>query len=283
MRRTQKKIASHGAEICTEAFGEPGDPAILLIMGNMASMLWWPDELCERLAERARFVIRYDNRDTGLSTSYEPGKPAYTLDDLGDDAVAVLDGYGVGRAQVVGMSLGGLIAQFVAREHPERVAGVVAISTTPLGATDLPDPDPAYAQHAAAAFEGVDWSERRALLEPIVEDARQLAGSRHPFDEAAARDLVTRDLERTLSPQSLVNHGLLTAGERWQDGGRVIDAPFVVIHGTADPIFPYPHGEALANAVPGAVLVTVEGGGHELHERDWDQILDAVLSLAGRT
>jgi pimeloyl-ACP methyl ester carboxylesterase len=282
MRRTQKKIASHGAGICTEAFGEPGDPAILLIMGNMASMLWWPDELCERLAERARFVIRYDNRDTGLSTSYEPGKPAYTLDDLGDDAVAVLDGHGVGRAQVVGMSLGGLIAQFVAREHPERVAGVVAISTTPLGATDLPDPDPAYSEHAAAAFEGVDWSDRRTLIEPIVEDARQLAGSRHPFDEAAARDLVTRDLERTLSPQSLVNHGLLTAGERWQDGGRAIDAPFVVIHGTADPLFPYPHGEALANAVPGAVLVTVEGGGHELHERDWDQILDAVLGHARR-
>src|SRR5919106_547436 len=108
--------------ICSEALGRREDPAVLLIMGAMASMLWWPDEFCERLAGAGRYVIRYDNRDTGRSTGYEPGTATYTADDLVEDAVGVLDEHGVERAHVGGMSMGGGIAQMVALEHPERVA-----------------------------------------------------------------------------------------------------------------------------------------------------------------
>jgi pimeloyl-ACP methyl ester carboxylesterase len=268
--------------ICSETFGRREDPAVLLIMGVMASMLWWPDEFCARLAGAGRFVIRYDNRDTGRSMGYAPGTATYTSDDLADDAVVVLDDHGVERAHIVGMSMGGFIAQLVALAHPERVASVTAISTTAVGEAnrDLPGPTAKYMEHAAA-FDELDWSDTRALADLIVEDARQLAGTRHPFDEAAARQLVTRDLARAIDPGRLKNHTVVGGGEqRW--AGRIgeIDVPFLVIHGTADPLFPHPHGVALAEAVPGATLVTIEGGGHELHENDWDQILEAI---AGHT
>ncbi|MGH2716347.1 MAG: alpha/beta fold hydrolase [Thermoleophilaceae bacterium] len=266
------------SKICTEAFGEQRDPAVLLIMGQMASMLWWPDAFCERLASSGRFVIRYDNRDTGRSVGYEPGTASYTLDDMAGDAIGVLDEHGVERAHVVGMSLGGAIAQLVALEHPARVASVTAISTTKVGEgdPDLPGPTAEYMEHSAA-WEDLDWSDTRALGEMLVRDARQIAGTRHPFDEAAARDLITRDLERATDPRRIANHGELTGGERWRGRVGEIAAPFLVIHGTADPIFPYPHGIALAEAVPGSTLVPIEGGGHELHEGDWDQILDAIV------
>jgi pimeloyl-ACP methyl ester carboxylesterase len=275
--RTAKTLPSDRAEICTESFGEPSDPPLLMIMGAMASMLWWPAGFCERLASGGRFVLRYDNRDTGRSTAYDPGQAPYALDDLAGDAVAVLDGYGIERAHLVGMSLGGVVAQLAALASPERVATVTAISTSAVSAPDssLPGPDPAYLEHAAS-FDDLDWSDTHALGQLIVEDARHLAGTRHPFDEAAAHELVERDLERARDPRSLMNHGTLRGGEKWQGRLPEVGAPFLVIHGTADPIFPIEHGAALAKAV-GAELVTIEGGGHELNEGDWNQILDAIL------
>jgi pimeloyl-ACP methyl ester carboxylesterase len=270
--------------ICSETFGRRDDPAVLLIMGAMASMLWWPNEFCERLAGAGRFVIRYDNRDTGRSVGYERGTATYTIYDMAGDAASVLDEHGVDLAHVVGMSMGGVIAQLVALDYPERVASVTAISTTAVGEEkpDLPGPTAEYMEHAAA-FDGLDWSDTRAVADLIVEDARQLAGTRHRFDEAAARELVTRDLERAIDPSRLANHGSMGGGEKPRRG-RIgeIAAPVLVIHGTADPLFPLPHGVALAEAVPGATLVTIEGGGHELHERDWDQILGAIVAQTRR-
>lgn len=270
-------------DICHETFGSPDDPAMLLVMGLGTQMIAWPEPFCRRLADRGFFVIRYDNRDTGRSTGYEPGKAAYTLDDLAGDAVGVLDGYDIERAHLVGMSLGGGIAQLVALGHPKRVASVTAISTTKVGEPDpsLPKPDASYMDHAAA-FEELDWSDTRALADLIVRDARQLAGSKHPFDEAAARELVEHDLERANNPQSLMNHGMLGGGQTERGRPREIDVPVLVIHGSADPILPHPHGVALAEAVDGAELVTLEGGGHELNPGDWDQILDAILSHTGK-
>jgi pimeloyl-ACP methyl ester carboxylesterase len=275
----ERMIAWGDAEICTQAFGRPGDAPILMIMGSMASMLWWPEGICERLATSGRFVIRYDHRDTGRSTSYEPGAPSYGADDLVDDAVAVLDGYGIDRAHFVGMSMGGAIAQRVVLEHPARVATVTLISTTKVGADDrdLPGPNAGYLEHAAA-FAELDWADREALAELLVRDARQLAGTRQPFDEAAARALVDRDLERTRNPESLRNHELLDGGREPQGELSETGAPVLVIHGTEDPLIPYQHGVALAEAVPGARLVTLEGGGHELNEGDWEQIVEAIVA-----
>ncbi len=272
---TERTVASGDAEIVTEAFGDPADPAVLLIMGQMASMLWWPEGLCRQLAAAGCYVIRYDNRDTGRSTSYEPGAPPYDADDLTDDAVAVLDGYGLGRAHVAGMSMGGMIAQLVELRYPERVASLTVISSTALADTgaELPGPDPAYLEHAAAA-EQLDWTDVDAIAEFIVRDARATAGVAHPFDEQAARESVARDLARTRRPQSLVNHSLL-GGEDPPAGE--LRAPLTVIHGTADPLFPPAHGIALAESVPGASLVLLEGGGHELHQAHWDQIIESIV------
>jgi pimeloyl-ACP methyl ester carboxylesterase len=280
--RDSRPVASGDATICSEAFGDPGDPPVLLIMGQMASMLWWPEAFCTRLARAGRFVIRYDNRDTGKSTSYEPGRPGYASDAFVQDAVAVLDSYGIRRAHLVGMSAGGAVAQLVALDHPGRVASVTAVSTTAVGGVDreLPGPEPAYLGHAAA-FEDVDWSDRGALVEMFVREAEVLSSSRHPFDQAATRAFVEADLARTANPASLLNHSLQTGGDESERTVRDIAVPLLVIHGSADPVFPIAHGIALAEAVPEATLVTVDGGGHGLHEGDWDQALEAIVQHTG--
>ena len=264
--------------ICSETFGDRGDPAVLLIMGAMASMLWWPDGFCARLARAGRFVIRYDNRDTGRSTGYEPGTATYTGDDL------------VGRRRGrAGRARGGAGARGRDVDGRRDRAGRGARVPGARGERDrdqhvggrrgdpgLPGPTAEYMEHAAA-FDDLDWSDTQALADLIVEDARHLAGTRHPFDEAAARELVTRDLERAIDPRRLANHGSIGGDEsRWKAGRLAV--PLLVIHGSADPLLPHPHGVALAEAVPGATLVTIEGGGHELHERDWDQILGAIVA-----
>jgi pimeloyl-ACP methyl ester carboxylesterase len=278
MSDRERRVRSGDAELCTETFGRRGDPPVLLIMGQTASMLWWPDAFVERVAAAGRFVVRYDHRDTGRSTSYEPGRPPYTADDLVADAVAVLDGHGLERAHVVGMSMGGGLAQRVALEHPDRVATLTAISTSPVGVeAELPGPRPEYLAHAAA-FESLDWSDTEALTALLVCDARALAGTRHPFDEAAARELIARDLARARNAASMLNHTLLSGGEDHGARAAAIAAPTLVVHGEADPIFPLAHGEALAAAVPGARLVVIPGGGHELHAADLDRIADAIIA-----
>ncbi len=198
--------AGGGARLCTEAFGAPGDPAVLLVMGQMASMLWWRDGFCERLATAGRFVLRYDHRDTGRSTAYPPGAPGYTGDDMVADGVAVLDGHGVTRAHLVGMSMGGALAQLLALAYPERVATLTLISSTPVagGPEGLPGPDAAYLRHAAGGAE-VDWADP---LDFLLSDCRALGGDR-PFDEAAMRAFLARDLARTTRPESLPNHTLI--------------------------------------------------------------------------
>ncbi|AZO73342.1 MAG: alpha/beta hydrolase [Mesorhizobium sp.] len=265
-------------EIVSETFGDPSDPAILLIMGAMASMLWWPEAFCRQLAERGRFVIRYDNRDTGLSTKYKPGKPPYAFEDMVDDAVRVLDDHGLAGAHVVGMSMGGMIAQMVALKYPTRVSALTVISSSPLGVdtSGLPGTTTAYKEHSAQGAD-VDWSNRRQVLDFMVKDARALASTLHPFDSERTRAMIEEDYDRSGGLASASNHFLLKGGgpeRRIKD----LTAPLIVIHGTADPIFPIEHGEALSKAVPGAGLVRIEGGGHELHRNDWPQIIEAIAT-----
>ena len=127
----ERMIEANGVELCTEPFGRPADPPILLIMGIGASMLWWEEGFCRLLAEGGRLVIRYDHRDTGRSATSEPGRPEYTSTDLIADAVGVLDAYGIAAAHVVGVSAGGAFAQLIALDYPDRVLSLVLISTSP--------------------------------------------------------------------------------------------------------------------------------------------------------
>ena len=266
-------------EIVSQTFGDAGDPAMLLIMGAMASMLWWPEALCKKLAGEGHFVIRYDNRDTGLSTKYAPGEPPYTFDDMADDAVRVLDSHGIGKAHVVGMSMGGMIAQRLALRHPSRVITLTVISSSPVGidTSHLPGTTEAYMEHSADGAK-VDWSDREQVVGFVVKDAHAIASTAHPFDEKAMRAFIEQDYDRSGDFLSATNHFMLKGSEDLKGRLHEIKAPLLVIHGTSDPIFPVEHGAALADAIAGARLVRIEGGGHELHPQDWDTIAAAIIA-----
>src|ERR671931_712660 len=152
----ERMIEANGVELCTEPFGDPGDPPVLLVMGVGGSMLWWEEGFCRLLAEGGRFVIRYDHRDTGRSITYEPGHPQYTGADLVADAVGVLDAYEIAAAHVVGVSAGGAFAQLLALGFPERVLSLVLISTSPAtsGVRSLPSATEQYRRFLAAAAGG---------------------------------------------------------------------------------------------------------------------------------
>jgi len=268
----------NGVEICSESFGDSRDPAVLLIMGASASMVWWPDGLCSLLADAGRYVIRYDNRDTGRSTTYPPGQPGYSVDDMAEDAVGVLDAYGVSRAHLAGMSLGGMLGQIMALHHPERVVTLSLLSSSIFGPPnpDLPVIDEKILDYHRSAAR-LNWSDRDAVVDYMANGWALLSGSAHPVDLPATRLIAAREVARARDLTSMFNHALLKGGESWYGKIGQISIPTLVIHGSEDPVLPYPHGVALAREIPGAKLVTLEGTGHELHERDWPRLVDAIV------
>jgi pimeloyl-ACP methyl ester carboxylesterase len=269
-------IEANGVELCTEAFGDPSDPPILLVMGMGGSMLWWEEGFCRMLADGRRFVIRYDHRDTGRSITYEPGRPGYTGRDLVADAAGVLDAYGLPAAHVVGVSMGGALAQLLALDFADRVFSLVLISTSRAvpGERELPPPTEDFVRFAATA--AVDWSEPESVIEYVVDYSRVLAGER-PFDESAVRELSRRDVERARNFSAAQNHDLLADDEPTRAPLTSIAAPTLVIHGTADPMFPLGHGEALAKEIPDARLLALDGAGHGLERADWEVVAEAIL------
>jgi pimeloyl-ACP methyl ester carboxylesterase len=272
-----QQIDRDGISLFSEAFGSPAHPPILLIMGAMASAVWWPDDFCRELADRGRYVIRYDHRDTGRSTSYEPGQAPYSVEDLADDAVRVLDGYRIDRVHFVGMSLGGYLSQLIALKYPSRVLTLTLIASERLALADpeMPTLDPSILEYHARAGE-LDWSDREAVLEYQIGAWRLLSGSAHPFDETAIRAMAEADLDRTPDLRTPFNHATLGDADRWVGRLEEIGVPALIIHGTEDPVLPYAHGLALKAALPAATLLTLEGTGHELHRADWGVILDAI-------
>ena len=272
----ERMIETNNVELCTEPFGDPADPPILLVMGMGGSMIWWEDDFCRMLADGGRFVIRYDHRDTGRSVTDPPGRPDYSFAELVSDAAGVLDAYGIRAAHVLGISMGGAIAQLLALDFADRVLSLVLMSTSPAGPGDrgLPPMTQEYARFVASSE--VDWSDAEAVIEYIVADSRALAGGR-PFDEAGIRELAARDVKRTRNVASAQNHAAISGAARWRERLPSIAVPTLVIHGTADPLFELEHGVALAEEIPGARLLTLEGSGHGLDRADWAMIVRAIL------
>ena len=272
----ERLIEANGVGLCTEAFGDPRDPPILLIMGIGASMLWWEKGFCRMLADGGRFLIRYDHRDTGRSITYEPGHPGYTGDDLVADATGVLDAYEIPAAYLVGVSAGGGFAQLLALDHPDRVLSLVLISTSPAlpVGRELPPPTEEFGRFVSTST--VDWSDPDSVIDYQVDYSRVLVGAR-PFDEGAVRDLVRRDLARARNFAALQNHDVLPHGQSPKKPLSSIGAPTLIIHGTADPMFPIEHGRALAEEIPGARLLRLQGAGHGVDRADWETIAQAIL------
>jgi pimeloyl-ACP methyl ester carboxylesterase len=278
----RRVIRAGDAELCVETIGDAAHPAVLLISGMAASMDWWDDELCGRLAGAGRHVIRYDHRDTGQSTSYPAGAPGYSGRELTTDAVAVLDGLGVPRAHVVGVSMGGAIAQELGAEFPDRVLSLTLIGTSPVDRGDaaLPPPVPRLAAQFTDPPPEPDWADREAAIEAIVQAERDYAGS-IPADEPRLRALAGRVYDRTRDMAATQRNHAAAEDDEHEHGDRLaaIAAPTLVLHGTEDPLFPLGHGEALAARIPGARLIVLEGMGHQVPPPElWDVVVPALVA-----
>lgn len=273
-----ERIVKFGdVKIATESFGEAKDSPVLLVMGATASMLWWNAEFCQKLADKEHFVIRYDNRDTGRSTAYEPGTINYSIEDLANDAFAVLDAYRIEKANIVGMSLGGLITQMMALHHPPRVLSTAIISSTIFGLEDpsIPPMDEKILELFGTAG-NVDWKDERSATDFMVANVRLQAGTRYKFDEDAARKLATDEFRRAKNIHSMMNHAMIDGGEQYYNRAQEIDVPTLVIHGTADPVNAFVHAKILSKTVPNAELLALDNAGHELPYQDFDLMVDAI-------
>jgi pimeloyl-ACP methyl ester carboxylesterase len=273
----EQLLEINDVQLCVETFGNPASPAVLLVDGAAASMLWWDAELCERIAQADRFVIRYDNRDTGRSTSYPPGQPGYALTDLARDALGILDALNVERAHVACRSMAGGIGLILGVDHPERVASLTFVSTS-TGADDLPPP-------STEVFTSIptvpDFADSTAVVNYVLAYAQALSGGSSYFDEAATRVLVERDVARARNIAStLTNHDAMDF-DGPSGGFGDIKAPALVVHGERDPLLPLAHGQALRDAIPGAELLILPGAGHDLPRPLWDMFVRALIRHTG--
>jgi pimeloyl-ACP methyl ester carboxylesterase len=277
---TVRVVPVNGVQLGLQTHGDPGDPAILLISGASTSMDMWPPALCERIAAARRYVVRYDLRDSGQSTSYGAGRATYTQADLVADAIAILDHLQIRQAHLVGMSMGGVLAQLVAASHPDRVDTLTLISTTPAlpGSTERELPDMAATdQQAFAAVPPPDWSDPTSTVDYLVEQERLCAARSVPFDSEHVRAIMQTTVARTRDPHALENH--FDLGFTGPGPERITDivAATLVVHGDEDPVFPVAHGQALAAEIPGGQLRVINALGHEIPPRIWDELVTAVV------
>lgn len=273
-------IKIDNVEICTESFGNPKNPAVLLIMGAMSSLDWWDEDFCLLLAEHERFVIRYDHRDLGRSTTYPPGTSNYTITDMADDAIGVLDAYSIDKAHIVGMSLGGMIGQILALRYPDRIDSLTLIASSVFGteAEKLPPMDQRILDYHTKSA-SIDWSNQEETVPYLAGGWKILSGTK-PYEEKRMYKLAEREAARAKQLPSRFNHALLQGGGQYYDRLSEITIPTLIIHGTEDPALPYEHGLALAKAIAHANLIALDRTGHEVHSEDWEQIIKSIVRIS---
>jgi pimeloyl-ACP methyl ester carboxylesterase len=284
------RTAANGIEIEYDEFGSPSDRPLLLIMGLGAQMILWDEDFCSQLATRGHRVIRFDNRDVGLSTKLD-GAPAphpmelmqarlagetlevpYTLEDMADDAAGLLDALEIERAHAVGASMGGMIAQTLAIRHPSRVSSLTSIMST-SGNPNLP---PAKPEAMAVLLTPVP-TEREAAIERGVEVSRTIGSPGFPFDEGRIRERSARLYDRAFYPIGVARQlAAILAGESRVEALESLSVPALVIHGEADPLVPVEGGRDTHAAIPGAELLLIEGMGHDLPPETWPRIARAI-------
>ena len=278
-------------ELCYETFGDPHDPALLLVMGLATQMLGWHEDFCAQLAERGFFVIRYDNRDVGRSSRIHGRPPTlrqlltrdkraaqYTLEDMAADGAGLLDALGIERAHVVGASMGGMIAQTFAIRFPQRTLSLASIMSN-TGARISGQPAlklyPILAKPAPRDREG--------YVERTMRVFKAIGSPGFERDLGELREVAERSYERGHDPAGAGRQlaAILASGDR-TPLLRTITVPTVVIHGTADRLVRPSGGRATARAIPGARLVTIEGMAHDLPRGAWPRIIDAIAQNAAR-
>nr|WP_283136163.1 alpha/beta hydrolase [Rhizohabitans arisaemae] len=285
----ERIVDANGIRLWCETFGDPADPALLLVMGLGARGTTWPDELCRLLQEGGRYVIRYDNRDTGLSGRVDYEATPYTMVDLAQDAIGLLDSLGIATADVVGASMGGMIAQEIALEHADRLRSLTLImsSAQPLDpATNTfrgAQRDPQLAAWDAEQIADPP-STREEHIAAQLKLARIITGRLTAFDEAATREIIERQIESATNAAHAVKNHILAAFASRDRSGLIgsITAPTLVIHGTDDRMAPFAQGEALAAAISDSKFLPIEGMGHEFPPQAIPRISDAILRHIGQ-
>lgn len=285
--------SANGLQICYETCGKVDDPPLLLVMGLGAQLIAWDERFCRALADRGFYVIRFDNRDIGLSSKLESGptpdvaavmggdmsSASYRLSDMADDAVGLLDALGIARTHIVGASMGGMIVQTMAIEHPDRVLSMASIMST-TGSPDVGRANP----EAMAALLTPRPNTREEAIEAGMR-ATAITGTSPGFraDEAAVRARITAAYDRSSYPIGMARQlvAVMASGDR-TEALKSVTAPTVVIHGEADVLVTPTGGAATAAAIPGAKLVTVPGMGHGLPEGAWPVIIDAIVENTRR-
>ena len=289
--------SANGIRIEYETFGDSSASPLLLIMGLGAQMILWDEQFCEQLAAKGHYVIRFDNRDIGLSTKFdEAGMPnvmeamgavmsgekissPYSLNDMADDAVGLLDALNIDKAHICGASMGGMIAQTIAIRHPDRVLSLTSIMSS-TGDRSLPQGTP----DAMAVLLTPAPQEREASIEHAIKIWRTIAGPGFPFDEERIRNRATLSYDRCFNPAGVARQlvAIMAHGDRTSSLDSVT-APTLVIHGADDPLVPLECGKATAEAVSGADILVIDGMGHDLPPGAWPQIVDAINANAGKS
>jgi pimeloyl-ACP methyl ester carboxylesterase len=279
-------VTANGIQIEYDTFGNDSSPALLLIIGAGGQMIYWELEFCESLAKRGLFVIRFDNRDAGLSTKFDEagipdmmaameGKPvdaAYSLDDMAADAVGLLDALSIQKAHICGSSMGGEIAQIISYRYPERVLSLVSIMSS-TGNPELPQMKP---EVLAAVFKPVP-AEREAYIEHNVNLWRMLWSPGFPFDETRLRRVLAEGYDRSYYPPGMIRQSLAVLKNGYRKSLIAsIKAPTLIIHGDEDPLMSVEGGKEMAKLIPGAKLLIINGMGHDMPKEAWPKIIDAV-------
>jgi len=281
---------ANGIDLCYEIFGDADAEPMLLIMGLGGQMIHWEDDFCRQLAARGFRVIRFDNRDIGKSSKLSGGKrltpiellklrflkipvaAPYKLRDMADDAIGLMEALGVKSAHVVGMSMGGMIAQEIAISYPQRVRSLISIMST-TGNPKMPQPT----RQAAVLFMAPPPTTKEEYFARFAQTWKILRVGSFPEDEALDRSRAERTFARGLNPAGVGRQfrAVLASGSR-KERLHTVRAPTLVIHGTVDPLVPPANGKDTAASIPGAKLLMIEGMGHALPIPMWPQIIDAI-------
>lgn len=287
------RVHANGIEIEYDTFGEPEDRALILIMGLSCQLVAWPEGFCEKLATKGHFVIRFDNRDVGLSSKLDDlGVPdifeilaaaqegkvlesPYSLSEMAADTVGLMDALNIEKAHVCGSSMGGMIAQMMAIEYPRRIISLISMQSS-TGDPGLPEAGP----QAMEAMVAPPPMERDAYIQHMADVYRAFAGGSDKYDERLQNEISASSYDRSFYLMGFTRQlaAILACGSR-KDALAAIEVPTLVIHGSHDALLPLAHGKDTAEAVPGAKLVIIQGLGHGMvYPVLWDEIIETIAA-----